>query len=89
MVEVFKTNVRNRDQAGMLIDQIHKSFAEYRANFDLEDCDKILRVKCTTGLIQSSVLINLLKEFGFDAEVLPDEPSLFEEFTGWMLKVES
>jgi uncharacterized protein YpbB len=70
MIEVFKTNVKDRDHANMLVDQIHKTFGDYKANFDLEDCDKILRVKCTTGSVQSISLINLLKGHGFMAEVL-------------------
>lgn len=73
MVEVFKTDIKDQGHAKMLIEQIHKTFRDYKANFDLEDCDKILRVKCTTGLVQSSSLINLLKDFGFNAEVLPDD----------------
>ena len=75
MIEVFRTNVMDSDHASMLIDQIHKNFIDYKANFDLEDCDKILRVRCTE-LIESSLLINLLKDFGFNAEVLPDEPQI-------------
>jgi hypothetical protein len=70
MIEVFKTNVEDYQHASMLVDQIHKTFDDYRANFDLEDCDKILRVKCANGSIQPSVLINFLKDFGFNAEVL-------------------
>ena len=73
MVEVFRTNVKDRSQANMLVNQIHKSFVGYKANFDLEDCDSILRVACTTELIQVSYLILLLKDFGYMAEVLPDE----------------
>jgi hypothetical protein len=73
MVEVFKTNVEDPGQAIMLIDQIHKSFRHYKANFDLEDCDKILRVKSLSGYIQPSSLINLLRGFGFEAEVLPED----------------
>jgi len=72
MVEVFKTNVNDRSQANKLVDLIHNIFAGYKANFDLQDCDKILRVKSSTGSVQSSRLITLLKEFGFNAEVLPD-----------------
>ena len=72
MVEVFKTNVKDRGHANRLIELIHGSFADYKANFDLEDCDNILRVKCITGSIQSASLINLLKDFGFHAEILPD-----------------
>ena len=73
MVEVFKTNVNERGHADMLIDLIHKTFIDYKANFDLWDCDKILRVECRTGLIITTPLIDLLKEFGFQAEVLPDD----------------
>jgi len=73
MVEVFKTNVDDHDHANMLIDEIHQTFIGHKANFDLEDCDKILRVKCITGLVQSSLIIDFLKHFGFHAEILPDE----------------
>ena len=72
MVEVFKTNVTNQDHANRLIDQIHHTFREYKANFDLEDCDRILRVKSITGQIQASRLIDLLSSSGFTAETLPD-----------------
>lgn len=73
MVEVFKTNVEDPDQAAELLNQIHKNYTEYKANFDLEDCDKILRVQCNTGDVQSSFLIQLLKDYGFHSEVLSDE----------------
>lgn len=73
MVEVFKTNVQDARQANLLIDQIHKNFMDYKANFDLEDCDNILRVKSTTSYIEPAPVINLLQHFGFIAEVLPDE----------------
>jgi len=72
MVEVFKTNVEHRVHAIMLIEQIHKTFSGYRANFDLEDCDRILRVTSVTGSVEAGELIRLLGEMGFEAEVLPD-----------------
>ena len=73
VVEVFKTNVRNTDHAQMLVDQIHRNFRSYKANFDLEDCDRILRVVSLKGVVQVSALLQLLKKFGVDAEVLADE----------------
>ena len=76
MIEVFKTNVTQKDQANRLIDHIHKTFMDYKANFDLEDCDRILRVKAVSGRVQPSQLIGLLNDFGFYAEVLPDEPPI-------------
>ena len=74
-VEVFKTNVNSLDQAKVILDEIQKVFSDYSANFDLDDCDKILRVKCESGLIQNDLLICLLKELGYKAEVLPDDPT--------------
>ena len=72
MIEVFKTNVKAHDQADLLIHYIHKRFPGYQANFDLHDCDNILRVKTENEFIQSDSLIKFLEVFGFDAEVLPD-----------------
>lgn len=76
MVEVFKTNVKNLDDAEMLIDRIHQAFGSYRANFDLDDCDRILRVECAKGLVKSHALISLLKSFGFHAAILPGDEQL-------------
>lgn len=73
MIEVFKTNVRDRDLANMLVVTIHERFHHYKANFDLDDCDRILRVQSLSGSIPPSPLLNLLHEFGFEGEVLPDE----------------
>ncbi len=72
MVEVFKTDVNQRTHANMLVEQIHKTFSGYKANFDLEDCDRILRVKSYNGVVESSLLIELMRSLGFRAEVLPD-----------------
>ena len=72
MIEVFKTNVRARSHAKMLISQIQKVFSDYEANFDLDDDDNILRIKSNSGTIQVSLIIALLKDFGFDARALDD-----------------
>lgn len=71
-VEVFKTNVSVAEEASMLIRQIHARFPGYKANFDLEDCDHILRVESGSDKIVAASLITLLRESGFHAEVLPD-----------------
>ena len=73
MIEVFKTNVNDVVEASLLINHIRSNFIDYIVNFDLDDCDKILRVKCKRGSIQSSAIIELVKDLGFHAEVLPDE----------------
>lgn len=76
MIEVFKTNVNEQRHAEILVEKIHKRFEGHEANFDLQDCDKILRIKCRSGVIQVSEFIHLLSEYGFHAEVLPDELQL-------------
>ncbi len=78
MVEVFKTNVYSQMEAIKVIEKIHENFSNYIANFDLEDCDKILRVKCTTGSVQPYMLIRLLNDQGFVAEILPDNVPLLQ-----------
>jgi hypothetical protein len=71
MVEVFKTNVTDSRQAQLLVDAIQASFANCTANFDLDDCDRILRV-VSKSFVQQSAVIALLYGHGFHAEVLPD-----------------
>ncbi|SFO48227.1 hypothetical protein SAMN05428949_5339 [Chitinophaga sp. YR627] len=73
MVEVFKTTVNSRTNALLLLEQIHDTYSSYRANFDLEDCDRILRVECISGKVDELWLIRLLQKAGFDAAVLEDE----------------
>jgi hypothetical protein len=73
MIEVFRTDVTEKDQARMLVDRIHKAFSHCRANFDLEDCDRILRVKGITGEEETWQIVSLVKSFGWHVEILPDD----------------
>jgi hypothetical protein len=70
MVEVFKTNVSNREEASNLVNDIHKRFCSYSANFDLEDCDKILRIECANGNVEPKPIIDMLTDAGYQVEVL-------------------
>lgn len=45
MVEVFKTNVTRQSQAQGLITLLRQYFPKSRISFDLDDCDKILRIQ--------------------------------------------
>jgi len=45
MVEVFKTNVNEISQAKYLLASLLQQFPDYIINFDLNDCDKILRLE--------------------------------------------
>jgi hypothetical protein len=79
MVEVFKTNVTNDFQAKKLVGVIEDRFDGYKANFDLDDCDRILRIQSSAGIDIDS-LTHFLKDMGVKAEVLPDEVDSWYSF---------
>ncbi len=81
MVEVYRTNVQNHKEAAFLLYQLGKIFPAYEINFDLEDCDHILRVESGLGTIEVFKVIALLNDFGFIGEVLPDIPEYSGEAT--------
>ncbi len=68
MVEVFKTNVQQPGQARQISGMLQRHFPGSKINFDLEDCDKILRVKGEDFIPEKIVM--LVKENGFICEVL-------------------
>lgn len=45
MVEIFKTNVEINTDAKAIVSILQRQFPHHKINFDLEDCDKILRVE--------------------------------------------
>ena len=68
MVEVFKTNVQHRELAEQLASILRDRFALCKINFDLEDCDKILRVEGKKICVES--IIEILSTHGLECEVL-------------------
>jgi hypothetical protein len=73
MIEVFKTDVHEARYAHLIQQLLQTVFVGYEVSFDLEDCDKILRVKSDHLPIQPATLIDFLKQMGVHAEVLPEE----------------
>lgn len=71
-IEVYKTNVEDFRQSELLLHALHKRFPAYTANFDLYDCDKVLRIESSHRQIVNENIIGLLNEFGYIAEPLPD-----------------
>ena len=68
-IEVFKTNVRNRRDASKILRILSIFEPDYNANFDIDDCDKILRVE-SNNEISSDSIIELLKYNDFNCEIL-------------------
>ena len=68
MVEVFKTNVEEVELSKLLIQQLEDHFPDSQINFDMDDCDKILRVAAAS--VSSEKVIALLKSNGYSCEAL-------------------
>jgi hypothetical protein len=68
IVEVFKTNVSLETEAGSMLEILCKSFPSCAINFDLDDCDKILRVAGND--INAAEIIAILNSSGFHCEAL-------------------
>ena len=68
MLEIFKTNVRKASEAKKLVILLLDHFPEAKINFDLKDCDNILRVEGKDFVPEKVVL--LVKENGFACNVL-------------------
>jgi hypothetical protein len=68
MVEVFKTNIRKKAQSKMLLSILSEAFPSCKINFDLSDCDKVLRVEGDN--IEAQRIMIFVKEYGVTCEVL-------------------
>jgi hypothetical protein len=68
MIEVFKTNVETTSDASNMVQMLLQYFPGSRINFDLQDCDKILRVEGKDFSAEKVVL--LLKQNGFHCSIL-------------------
>lgn len=68
MVEIFKTDVWDQWDAERLIMVLNEHFPDYKINFDLDDCDKILRIEGENLLCDRIKMI--VNEKGFLCEVL-------------------
>ena len=70
MVEVFKTNVQHRELAEQLVSVLQGRIDFCKINFDLEDCDKILRVEGEQICVET--IVKILSNYGLECEVLTD-----------------
>lgn len=68
MVEVFKTNVQEFSEAQQLLVLLRRHFPDTKINFDLDDCDKVLRLEGNNLRIEK--VMNLVTEKGFLCKLL-------------------
>lgn len=59
MVEVFKTNVATKETAAELLQSLQSLLPLATINFDLQDCDRVLRIEIKENTIQELVKTHL------------------------------
>ncbi|MGN6645603.1 MAG: hypothetical protein ACTHJT_03645 [Cytophaga sp.] len=72
MVEVYKTSVQDHIQAKVVKQLLLAQNPSLEINFDLEDCDRILRIKNIEDAVDISSVLKVLHETGIYVEVLQD-----------------
>lgn len=70
MIYVFKTSVKSRQDINRLNPYLSKIIGPSNWNFDLDDCDKVLRIDSENDY--KSEIIALLRNFNFDCDELTD-----------------
>ena len=68
MVEIFKTDVNKKTKAKNILSTLQKEFPHLKINFDLGDCDKILRVE--GPIISIDKIISLMEKQKYLCELL-------------------
>jgi len=72
IVYVFKTDVQDKQSARHIILFLQRVFSRCRINFDLDDCDRILRIESSQGLIEDAQIQLLATRQGYYCEPLVD-----------------
>lgn len=68
MIEIFKTNVELEEQSERIMSTLIDLFSSLKMNFDLDDCDRILRVEGHEFSVDH--IRETIHALGFTCEVL-------------------
>lgn len=69
-VAVYKTNVDDGAKAQKILEKILQHIKDVDPNFDLEDCDKVLRVESLNGGVDEAQIEEIMKNAGVRIEEL-------------------
>lgn len=67
-IRVYKTNVDDHSKAELIKETIHRHFPGSDISFDLEDCDRVLRVANSVEEVDDNNIRTILEMFGFEIE---------------------
>lgn len=68
MIYVFKTSVKNLRDVALLQPKLNRLIEDNGWSFDLEDCDKVLRV--VSNKLKAIDVMDLLRAFSYECEEL-------------------
>lgn len=71
VIEVFRTDVEEKDAAEKLVKQLVARFGFVSVNIDLDDCDRVLRIEDALDVDVDSV-VSFARLEGYEIEVLPE-----------------
>lgn len=66
-IEIFRTTISDFEESEKIKKQLLTLFPTCRINFDLQDCDRILRVE---GQFSSEIVIAILQSQRYECEIL-------------------
>jgi hypothetical protein len=72
MIAVFKTNVAKTSKAKIIVNKLQEIFPDALVNFDLQDCDRILRVESAMMEFEIHQVLGLMEQEGLFCEMLND-----------------
>lgn len=72
LVEIFKTNVEEPSAATLIVQHLQNRLPRCRINFDLQDCDKILRVEGEERDINLASVIGLVEAHNYRIEYIAE-----------------
>lgn len=70
-IKVYKTNVQESSRAKEILNKIRVYVPDSDPSFDLEDCDKVLRVETRKKPVNDLKIRELVKASGYHIEELP------------------
>jgi hypothetical protein len=70
-VEIYKTNVQEAIEASVILKMLLEHFSNYKINFDLSNCDRILRVE--GAIINIEKISFLVNNKNYECELIPDQ----------------
>lgn len=70
MIEIFRTTIKRKKDARMVISGLKVILPDSFINIDLEDCDKVLKIVTSNQSIDKGKIFKILNQYNFHCEIL-------------------